>query len=272
MVFYYSLMQSVFWVLFHVTALFWGIAFPFHYRKIKANGYIKYIHITAVAVAVLVPLVSALIPLKDSFIPPRIPPIVCTAATTEHTFYALVLPASILLAISTCLLIITFWIILKVTKQCGLELIHASDFFVFQEFVIKKISKGRKISRVGKAQVKIMFVFCYYIVLGGLVLGVFSYYVGISDRLIADQQKFFACESLGTNTGKDCQALKSSAIEAFSDLALVGFIMQGLVSFVVLIFTIDCKGKKSGRKTRPSTKYSAATNPIAVQQNNPSVE
>ena len=115
-VFHYSLMQSTLWVLFHVTALFWGIAFPFHYRRIKANGYIKYIHITAVAVAVLVPLVSALAPLKDGFIPPTSTPIVCIAANADYTFYTLVLPISILLAISTCLLIFTFWIILKVSN------------------------------------------------------------------------------------------------------------------------------------------------------------
>ena len=114
--FYYTLMQSTLWVLFYVTALFWGIAFPFHYRNIKANGYIKYIHITAVAVAVLVPLVSSLAPLKDGFIPPRSTPIVCIAANADYTFYTLVLPISILLAISTCLLIFTFWIILKVSN------------------------------------------------------------------------------------------------------------------------------------------------------------
>ena len=109
-------MQSTLWVLFHVTALFWGIAFPFHYRRIKEDGYIKYIHITAVAVAVLAPLVSALAPLKDGFIPPRSPPLVCTAVNADYTFYTLALPISILLAISTCLLIFTFWIILKVSN------------------------------------------------------------------------------------------------------------------------------------------------------------
>ena len=150
MVFYYSLMQYSFWIFFHVTALFWGIAFPFHYRKIKANGYIKHIHITAVAVAVLVPLVSALIPLKDGFSPPRIPPIVCTAATTEHTFYALVLPASILLAISTCLLIITFWIILKVAKQCGLELIHASDFLSSRSLLSRRYQREGRLAGLGR--------------------------------------------------------------------------------------------------------------------------
>ena len=115
-VFNYALMQSTFWVLFHVAALFWGIAFPFHYRQFKDNGYLKYIHVATVAVAILLPLVSALAPLKDGYVPARFPPIVCTAANTDYTFYTLVFPISILLAISTCLLIITFWIILKVSN------------------------------------------------------------------------------------------------------------------------------------------------------------
>ena len=113
-----------------------------------------------------------------------------------------------------------------------------------QEFVIKKISRGKKASRVGKAQVKIMFVLVYYILLGGLVLGVFSYYVGIDEMIIADQKKYFACESLGTNTATDCTALKSTSLDAFSDLSIVAIILQGLVSFVILLFIVECKCKK----------------------------
>ena len=84
------------------------------------------------------------------------------------------------------------------------------------------------------------------------MLGVFGYYVGINEKVIADQQKYFACESLGTNTAKDCTALRSSAIDAFSSLSLVAIILQGLVSFVILIFIVDCKCKKR-RRRKPST-------------------
>ena len=113
-VYYYGLLQSTFWIVFHVAALFWGIQFPFHYRQFKENGYIKYIHIATVATAVLVPLVSGLAPLKDGYVPARFPPVVCIARNTGYTFYGIELPVSILLAITTSLLIVTFWIILKV--------------------------------------------------------------------------------------------------------------------------------------------------------------
>ena len=141
-----------------------------------------------------------------------------------------------------------------------------------QEFVIKKISRGKKASRVGKAQVKIMFVLVYYILLGGLVLGVFSYYVGINEKVFADQQKYYACESFGANTGKDCSALRSTSIDVFSDLGIVSIVLQGLVSFVILIFIAECKCcKKRRRKTASSSKYSAATNSIHLNSNSSGV-
>ena len=111
-------MQGTFWIVFHVAALFWGIRFPFHYRQFKENGYIKYIHIATIATAVLVPLVSGLAPLKDGYIPTRFPPILCAARNEDYSFYAVELPISILLTITTSLLILIFWIILKV--QCKL--------------------------------------------------------------------------------------------------------------------------------------------------------
>ena len=101
-----------------MAALFWGIRFPFHYRQFKENGYIKYIHIATVATAVLVPLVSGLAPLKDGYVPARFPPILCAARNEDYSFYAVELPISILLPITTSLLFLIFWIILKV--QCKL--------------------------------------------------------------------------------------------------------------------------------------------------------
>ena len=80
------------------------------------------------------------------------------------------------------------------------------------------------------------------------MLGVFSYFVGTDEMIIADQKKYFACESLGTNTATDCTALKSTSLDAFNVLSIVAIILQGLVSFVIFIFIVECKCKKRRRK------------------------
>ena len=121
-------------------------------------------------------------------------------------------------------------------------------FSLLQEFIIKKMSKGKEVLKYGKAEVKIMFSFCYYILLGGLVLGVFSYYVGINERIITDQQTFFICESFGVNAGNDCEAVRSTSNTILSELALVAIVLQGLGLLVILVFIVDCKCKRTASK------------------------
>ena len=103
-----------------------------------------------------------------------------------------------------------------------------------------------------------MFVFCYYILLGSLALGTFAYYLGVNDRLIAELQNFFLCESLGINSGRNCKELKSSLVNVFSSLSLVAIVMQGLITPVVLVFVVDFKHCKC-RKNRTNTKSTSRT-------------
>ena len=113
-VYSYGFLQMSLWTVFHVIALFWGLRFPFHYRKVKLDGYIKYIHIVSVVVAVLAPLIPALPPLKDGFIATGTPPLLCSVRNADYTYYLLILPISILLAVSTSFLVLIFWTVLKV--------------------------------------------------------------------------------------------------------------------------------------------------------------
>ena len=66
-VYYYGLLQIAMWLLFHSGALFWGIVFPFHYRRWKNEGRFKYIHITTVILALLVPTIPAFVNLRFGY-------------------------------------------------------------------------------------------------------------------------------------------------------------------------------------------------------------
>ena len=115
-VYYYSLIQITMWLLFHSGAMFWSIVFPFHYRRWKLEGRVKYVHITTVILALLVPAISPFTALlKDGYVITT-STYVCLGRNSDVSFATLVLPISIFGAIGSSMLIIIFWTILKVKK------------------------------------------------------------------------------------------------------------------------------------------------------------
>ena len=113
MLFTYILEQISILLLLHAIFLFWGVAFPFHYRKLKVNKHLRYAHIITVVLALVVPLLAALVPLKDGFIITSQPTLVCGGRNTDIIYYTFILPASILLAATSILLVLMFWTIFK---------------------------------------------------------------------------------------------------------------------------------------------------------------
>ena len=119
-VIYYALFQLAVWWFCHVVSLFWKIRFPFHARSFETTHRIKYIHIAMVIVGLVLPTLPVIVafttgtPTTRGFGMTRFPPILCTGLQRDATFYSLVLPINIALAIGVPLLIIIFWIIHKV--------------------------------------------------------------------------------------------------------------------------------------------------------------
>ena len=109
----YILEQISILLLLHALFLYWGVAFPFHYRQLKVNKRLKYAHIITVVLALVVPLSAALVPLKEGFIITSQPTLVCGGRSTDIIFYTFILPASIFLAATSMLLVLMFWAIFK---------------------------------------------------------------------------------------------------------------------------------------------------------------
>ena len=110
----YLLLQITLWGTFHALGLCWGIAFPFHYRRFKTEGRVKYVHITTVVLGLALPAISALVPLVDGYTITPSPIDSCAGRNADITFFTMILPISILIAASSTVLIILFWIIFKV--------------------------------------------------------------------------------------------------------------------------------------------------------------
>lgn len=110
----YALGQVSLWIVFHAFGLLRGIAFPFFYRRIKEEGALKYIHISTVVIALVFPLVPALLHLIDGYGIAPAPISVCIGRNMAITYYSLVLPVSILFAITTTIFILLSRKLLKV--------------------------------------------------------------------------------------------------------------------------------------------------------------
>ena len=112
--FYYTILQTFIWAFLHAFFLFWGVYFPFSYRKLQMSGQVRYAHIASILVALVVPLLPALLPLKDGFLNTRNPSLACLGRNSDYTYFLLVLPLSIIGCSIACLMILTFWKILNV--------------------------------------------------------------------------------------------------------------------------------------------------------------
>ena len=114
--FNYCILQILMWAVVHAIFLFWAVHYPFSYRLLRVSGKMRYAHIISVLLALIIPLPGALIPLKDGFITTRNPTLVCVGRNVGFTFYTLILPLSIIIGITLCLLLFTFWTLFKVTS------------------------------------------------------------------------------------------------------------------------------------------------------------
>ena len=106
-----------------------------------------------------------------------------------------------------------------------------------KEFVIKT---GRQATPIGKAQAKILFIVCYYIILGTLVLTLYTYYQVAGEADIQAVTRHFTCQSTGIQSGRDCGDVPNIHLAVFDSLSALGIILIGLLPAVVLIFTVKC--------------------------------
>ena len=94
--------------------LFWGIMFPFHARSYENRGYFRYIHIVMLIAAIVLPLESVGVLLGTGGLTiPRFPPVTCYARETDASYFAFVLPVSVVGAIGVSLIILILWVVIS---------------------------------------------------------------------------------------------------------------------------------------------------------------
>jgi hypothetical protein len=116
------------------------------------------------------------------------------------------------------------------------------------------LKSGNQATSVGKAQAKILFVVCYYVVSGILVLTVSSYYQVAGEASIQAVIRHFSCQSAGTQSGRDCGDVPNVHLEVFDSLLALSLVLIGLLPAVILVFMVKCNcNNKWCAKKNPSS-------------------
>jgi VIT1/CCC1 family predicted Fe2+/Mn2+ transporter len=93
-----------------------------------------------------------------------------------------------------------------------------------------------------KAEAKILFIMCYYILLGTVVLTLFTYLEesGENPEVFQAIEKHFTCQSAGIQPGRDCGKPLRDSLSAYSALSAISTILSGLIPVVAMVFTLKC--------------------------------
>ena len=114
----YAIIHLALWWIFNICAIFWKVQFPFHSRFYDQTNRTRYVHITCVVAAIILPVYAPLaIALKGGFIPSRFPPFVCLGRDVDAIFYTVIAPSTVILSIGTTLLLLIFWRIRQVRSS-----------------------------------------------------------------------------------------------------------------------------------------------------------
>ena len=112
----YFLLQITLFMTFHAIGLSWGIIFPFHYRRFKAHGRIKYVHASTLILGLILPAIPALLHLINGYTIDVDLINSCHGRNEQINYFFETLPLSILIALATSVFVILLWKIFKVAN------------------------------------------------------------------------------------------------------------------------------------------------------------
>ncbi len=117
----------------------------------------------------------------------------------------------------------------------------------------KLLLKQKPMASIGKAEMKIFVIMCYYMLLGIILLSAFTYNHAAVEEGVIEFRTYFCCQSAGIQSGRDCGDSPEVHQQMLRGLLLVGRFLQCLFPIVVLTFVMDWKCNRSSmclKKTR----------------------
>jgi uncharacterized membrane protein len=112
---------------------------------------------------------------------------------------------------------------------------------VLKKLSLSKSVKSKQTGLLKKAEAKILFIMCYYVLVGTLVLTLFTYFEATKEAEFQIIETFFICQSSGLESDNDCGDTPQVHLAGFDSLAALAIILIGLLPSVVIAFTLKCE-------------------------------
>ena len=129
-VFYYIVIQLLFWWLWHTIVVFLAVVRPFQMKKTGTPRKNRYIHVGLVLASLILPILPIVIVVfagkeyryETSFTLTRSPPILCSGIDLHTNFWGVIFPTNLMLGLGTSLLVLILRTVIKVitTDSCTL--------------------------------------------------------------------------------------------------------------------------------------------------------
>ena len=119
--------------------------------------------------------------------------------------------------------------------------------------MVKRLTNRPRVQVVGKVQAKILFIVVYYIIMGALVLTIFTYFEVAGDVDRKAVESHFVCQSTGLQPNKDCGSTPDVHLKVFNSLSGVAIILNGLLPAIILGFTLNCDSKRCRKRKMKKT-------------------
>lgn len=228
--YYLTLQQGILW-LCHIITVFWGVMFPFHFRRWEKKRYFRFVHAGMLAVVLLLPIIPVIAAVSTGgFTLPRFPPNTCLATDRNATFYGFVLLAIIILGAGICLVALVLW-------------------------RLSYLLKGRKLQRRNtdmelrarrRVQSKVLVIVIYFFLFLLESQVAFTFALREAPDFRDGLMRYFRCEALGVTMM--CDPRKYFDRTAGQAAVVVGYVILGFYPAMNLMFFVDVKEIK--RKVR----------------------
>ena len=162
------------------------------------------------------------------------PPFLCSSQNQNLLYYSSNLPINILIAIGVSLFVLMFWKLHKVRIIILTDIILST-----QHQGIFRIKKKSKLG-ISRAEKKILFVLCYYVIFSVITLMNFGIYTANTDSFREALEAYFHCQALGhlPNQTSQCDP-KEYQQYIYPELSATNYFLMGFITTANLTFVIN---------------------------------
>jgi hypothetical protein len=234
--------QVVLWWIFHLSMVFCAIFFPFKYHYWKQSGYFKYIHVVMVVVAIVEPIIPAIVLFKvDGYVLYFLIRPDCVARNSQLAFYIHVVPLIVAVAVGLYLLVLIFW-----------------KFFSEEWMCPKKPTFAKR-----QVEIKILFLLCCYCI-------VWSDAIAVNVATLIEAEDYrnalveeFTCEAAGIG------GCPQDTFERFDIISkTIAYALIGIYPAIFLIYFVKKRLHTCTCCSRTATTNSTGSSASAPSRNN----